>query len=88
MRGKDLNDLELLVAAAAPELSGECVAAIARRLQQDLGGGRVYFKKAPAAGKAVRLGHAIAAGVPLAQAFAEVDISRATGFRLLKRRWR
>jgi hypothetical protein len=38
----------------------------------DLAGDRLYFSKAPAVGKAFRLGEQIAAGVPLAQAFATV----------------
>ena len=77
-----------LVRAAAPELSDAQLSTIATRLHRDMGGERHYFAKAPSLGKAWSLGGEIAAGVPLAQAFANVGVSRATGFRLLSRRWR
>lgn len=74
------------VRAAAPELSEDKLRTIASGIYRDLGGERHYIPKAPAEGKAIRLGHELAAGVPLAQAFANLGIPRRTGFRLLRRR--
>ena len=76
-----------LVRAAAPELSEQQLAAIATGIHRDLGGTRRYFSKAPARGKALCLGEQLAAGVPLAQAFAEVGVCRRWGYRLVARRW-
>jgi hypothetical protein len=57
-------------------------------LRRDFGGEKHYVKKAPAEGKAFRLGSALAAGAALHQAFADVGVSRRQGYYLLKRRWR
>ncbi len=75
------------IRAAAPDLPSDRVSAIARQVRLDWGGSTVYIKKAPAEGKARSLGLTLAAGVPLAQAFADIGISRRTGYRLLSRRW-
>lgn len=83
-----LDKIMAQVRAAAPELPAARVNAIALQIRRDIGGSACYIKKAPAAGKAFRLGVALAAGVPLSQAFGEIGISRATGFRLLRRRGR
>jgi hypothetical protein len=86
---KDAVDtLAELIRAAAPDLSAERARAIATRIGKDLAGDRLYFSKAPAAGKAWRLGEQIAAGVPLAQAFVTVGVSESYGYRLLRRAWR
>jgi hypothetical protein len=77
-----------LIRAAAPELPADKLDTIARKIHQDLGGGAHYFPKAPAQGKAFRLGEQVAAGVPLAQAFASVGVSESYGYRLLSRTWR
>lgn len=77
-----------LVRAAAPELSEEKLGAIASTLAEHLGGKRIYFGKAPAQGKALRLGGAIAAGASLEQAFAAAGVSETYGYKLLRRRWR
>ena len=83
--GKDEADLVASIRAVAPDLSVDRVEAIARRIQRDLGG--AYLKKESALGKAFGLGTALARGVPVAQAFADVGVSRSTGYRLLNRRW-
>lgn len=77
-----------LVQAAAPELPPERLTAIALLIHRDMAGTRPYIPKAPVLGKASRLGEQLAAGVPLAQAFANAQISRATGFRILNRPYR
>ena len=82
---KDEVDLVASILAAAPSLSPGLARAIAFRIQADIGG--AYLKKTPAEGKAWGLGNALAAGVPLAQAFVDVGVSRASGYRLLRRRW-
>lgn len=74
--------------AAVPGLPHDQAHAAAARIRQDWGGSTHYVKKAPATGKAFGLGTALAAGVPLTQAFADAGVSRATGYRYLKRRWR
>lgn len=95
--GKDVLEdyiarLEAQLAAAAPGLTIEQVRSAARRIELDIrhdrGGSEHYLKKAPAEGKAFSLGVALAAGVPLPQAFAEVGVSRTAGYRLIARRWR
>ena len=83
-----LDKIMAQVRAAAPELPAARVDAIALQIRRDIGGSEVYIKKAPTAGKALRLGVALAAGVPLTQAFGEIGVSRATGFRLLRLRQR
>lgn len=87
--GKDgLDQILDQLRAAAPEFPEDKLRSAALQIRRDLGGGAIYIKKAPAEGKAFRLGAALAGGVPLVQAFGEVGVSRATGFRLLRRRWR
>ncbi len=87
--GKDvLDELVRQILAAAPDIPPAAVQTAAARIRQDWGGERVYFKKAPAEGKALRLGTALAAGVPLTQACAEVGVSESYGYRLASRRWR
>jgi hypothetical protein len=76
------------IRAAAPDLPADRVESIAVGIQRDWGGATVYIKKAPAAGKASRLGSALAAGVPLSQAFADVGVCRSHGYALIGRRWR
>jgi hypothetical protein len=97
MMGKDILEdyiarLEAQLAAAAPDLPIEALMRSARQIELDVrrarGGSEHYLKKAPAEGKAFSLGNALAAGVPLAQAFAEVGVKRAMGYRLIARRWR
>lgn len=58
----------------------------AYELRQRWGGSEVYVKKAPAEGKAHRIGGSLAAGLTLVEAFATVGVSRATGYRLIRRR--
>jgi hypothetical protein len=85
------NALDLIldqVRAAAPELGEPQLQQIALGIQRDLGGTRHYLPKAPAWGKALCLGGQLAAGVPLAQAFAAVGVSKRYGFKLARRRVR
>lgn len=87
--GKDvLDELVRQILAAAPEIPRGAAETAAQRIRQDWGGARVYIKKAPAEGKALRLGTALAAGVPLTQAFAEVGVRRSQGYALAGRRWK
>ena len=74
--------------AAAPGFPADRAQAAAAKIRQDWGGAKHYVKKAPAEGKAFGLGTALAAGVPLTQAFADVGVSASRGYELLKRRWR
>ncbi len=73
--------------AAAPGLPEARVREIAIAIRKDFGGAKHYVKKAPAEGKALGLGAALAAGVPLREAFEEVGVSRRQGYRVLARRW-
>ena len=57
-------------------------------LRQRWGGCEVYVQKDPTRPKADRLGAGIAAGLSLRTAFEAAGVSRATGYRLLKLRWR
>ena len=75
------------IRAATPDVPEATCLKQAHALCQHLAGSRVYFPKDPAEGKARRLGRALAAGVPLAQAFVDVGVSRSRGFALAKRRW-
>jgi hypothetical protein len=85
---KDGLDLILdRLRAAAPDYPEDKLRTAALQIRHDMGGGPVYIKKAPAEGKAFRLGIALAAGVPLAQAFADVGVGRRQGYYLVKRRW-
>lgn len=76
------------IIAAAPGLPEARVRAIAVAIRKDFGGQKCYVKKAPAEGKALGLGAALAAGVPLHEAFEEIGVSRRHGYRVLGRRWR
>lgn len=75
------------IIAAAPGLPEARVREIAVAIRKDFGGQKCYVKKAPAEGKVLGLGAAIAAGVPLREAFEEVGVSRRHGYRVLGRRW-
>lgn len=87
--GKDtVPSIVDLVRAAAPGLTEAQLGAIAAKLYADLGGSRPYIPKAPAAGKAWRLGEQLAAGMPLAQAFETVGVSESYGYKLISRSWR
>lgn len=91
MMGKDRDIVDEIFAqlrAAIPDLPDAALKGAALRIRQDWGGARAYVKKAPAEGKALRLGTALAAGVPLAQAYELVGIGERHGRDLLKRRWR
>jgi hypothetical protein len=76
--------------AAAPDYPLDKLQSAALLIRRDMGGATAYVKKAPAEGKAFRLGTALAVGVSVTQAFADLGVSRATGYRLLAshRRWR
>ena len=83
-----LEDVLRMFAEAAPNLAPTDVVRIEQRIRQVWGGDRVYICKAAAEGKALRLGDELAAGVPISQAMANAGLKRATGYRLLSRRWR
>lgn len=74
--------------AAAPDYPADKLYATALQIRRDMGGERHYLKKAPAMGKVFSLGNALAAGVTLAQAFADCGVSRSSGYRLINRRTR
>ena len=89
--GKDRDIVDEIFAqlrAAIPDLPDTALQGAALRIRQDWGGARAYVKKAPAEGKALRLGTALAAGVPLTRAYELVGVSAQYGRVLLKRRWR
>ena len=89
--GKDRDIVDEIFAqlrAAIPDLPDATLRGAALRIRQDWGGARAYVKKAPAEGKAVRLGTALAAGVPLTRAYELVGISERHGRDLLKMRWK
>lgn len=89
--GKDRDIVDEIFAqlrAAIPDLPDATLQGAALRIRQDWGGARAYVKKAPAEGKAFRLGTALAVGVPLAQAYELVGIGERYGRDLLKRRWK
>ena len=71
-----------------PETSADRARRIEDNLRRDFGGERHYARKAPDEGKAYRLGNALAAGESLFQAFADAEVSRRHGYRLLKRQYR
>jgi len=71
-----------------PATSPDTVRRIEDGLRRDFGGAKHYAKKAPAEGKAQRLGAALAAGASFSAAFAEVGCSQRHGYRLLRRQWR
>lgn len=84
--GKDTVERIIeMIRAAAPELPEAKLGAIATKIHRDLGGSHHYVTKAPALGKAGRLGEQLAAGVSLVQAFARVGVSESYGYRLLRR---
>jgi hypothetical protein len=86
--GEDIiNKMIARLAEEIPDMPTDTLRRIEQRMRQEFAGERHYVSKAPAEGKAFRLGSALAAGVPLAQAFADLGVSRASGFRLLARRW-
>lgn len=86
--GKDaLDAIVEQLRAAVPDYPEQKLREAAFKIRRDMGGGSIYIKKATAEGKAFSLGNALAAGVPLTQAFADLGLSRRTGFRLLRRRW-
>ena len=89
--GKEPDLLDRIFAqlrTAAPDYPQDKLQASALQIRRDLGGATAYVKKAPAEGKAFRLGTALAAGASLHQAFAEVGVTDRHGRRLLGRRWR
>lgn len=89
--GKDCDTVEeivRLVRDAAPGLSNRQLEAIARKLYTDLGGERRYFPKGGLMGKAWRLDDATTAGVPFAQAYRGLGMSRTSAYRARERRGR
>ncbi len=69
--------------------AGETLDTLEREFRAQFGGTTAYVKKKdPPERLAVKLGHRIAAGTGIADAFGDLGVSRATGFRLLSRRWR
>ena len=64
----------------------------ARRVEIDLrlhwGGAEVYVQKVPTLQKAAMVFAGIDAGLTLREAFDAAGVSRATGYRLMSRRWR
>lgn len=81
-----IDDLMAQILAAAPGFTPDHAHEVALRIRQDWGGSQVYIRKAPAEGKAFRLGTALAAGVPIAQAVSDLGVCRRTGYYLLRRR--
>jgi hypothetical protein len=69
--------------------AGETRDTLEREFRAQFGGSEFYVKKKqPPERLQAALGHRLAAGTGLADAFADLGVSRATGFRLLSCRWR
>ena len=85
-KGDTVERILAQVRAAAPSLSDTTLIEIASRIYADLGGDRHWIPKNPTWGKARRLDDATAAGVPFAQAWKGTGISRATAYRIRRRR--
>lgn len=80
-----LDDIMEQLAAAAPDYPQDKLRATALKIRRDVGGSEAYIRKAPAEGKVVGLSSALAAGVPLAQAFSDAGVSRGYGYKLVNR---
>jgi Mor family transcriptional regulator len=61
--------------------------ALALAIRQRWGGSEVYVDKATAQHKAERLGEELAKGTPIKQAIKKAGVSRASGYRVLSRKW-
>lgn len=83
-----LDDILDQLRRAAPDFPEDKLYVAALRIRRDMGGESFYIKKASVDGNAFRLGEQLAAGVSLAQAFVNIGVSKATGYRLLSRTWR
>ena len=71
----------------SPQMTPDEAWRIETRLRHACGGVLGYVRKsATTDAKTWRLGLGLAAGRPLSEAFADIGVSRATGFRLLRRR--
>lgn len=88
MANGDFDELvRQILAAATPDFPAERARQIAIAMRRDWGGQQLYIGKAPSEGKTFGLGTALAAGEPIARAFAAVGVSESYGYRLLRRRW-
>lgn len=89
MGNSDFDELvRQILSAAAPGFPADRAREIALQIRRDgWGGQQLYIGKAPSAGKTFGLGTALAAGEPIARAFAAVGVSESYGYRLLRRRW-
>jgi len=84
----DLIDYVIqVVREVAPELSPEKLHQLEMRVREERGGmDGGYLAKRRARMNAAKLGEALRARTPLQQGFADIDVSRATGYRLLRRK--
>lgn len=85
-KGETVDRILAQVRAAAPDLPDGTLEKIARGIHADLGGGKHYIAKNPSWGKAWRLGDAIAAGVPFAQAYLTMGFSQRSAYRAVGRK--
>lgn len=77
----------MLQALSAGPITPAIVATIERQVREVWGGDRRYVGKATVEGKAYRLGAALATGATLLEAIEAAGLTRATGYRILGRKW-
>jgi transposase-like protein len=85
----DDDTIEILLRLALevwPESTGEQMKTYQRRVCQELGGGTVYVRRAPAEIKFERLRDLLGHGVSLSDAASELGVSRMHVWRLRRRR--
>lgn len=80
-----IDSIKAIVYEVIPDYPAEAWERFETWARKEYGGQTVYFSKAPARAKAERLGELLAGGMPIAEAFREMGVSRSYGYRLLKR---
>lgn len=86
-RRRFVDELLEVLEARCPSASPAERREFERDIRQRWGGDRVYIDKATAAGKAQRLGAALAAGASLREAIEKAGLSRRSGYRVLSKKW-
>lgn len=84
-RPDSLSRIVAQARAMLPQVDESTWESIERQLREQHGGGSVYIKRSPADCKALLLGEALRKGLSLPEAFRVAGVSRATGYRLLRR---
>lgn len=81
-----VSDFMQRLHALAPEIPQHTRQALEAQIRHQWGGTEPYVGKRPAMVQAMRLGEALRGHKPLAQCFADLGISRRTGYRVLGRK--